>query len=107
MRAYLAELNAEVALIEADFAESMSADVQLVRNRLSPLEDRLARLLTTIPIEIQRDGLALTVLQGALRGRWRGNCHPGELGSALRKLGYIRKRCWKSEGGFSALWYAS
>jgi hypothetical protein len=26
------------------------------------------------------------VLQASLRGRWRGLCHPGELGLALRKL---------------------
>ncbi len=27
-----------------------------------------------------------------LAGKWRGNCHPGELGAALRKLGYFRRR---------------
>jgi hypothetical protein len=48
--------------------------------------------MTTIPIEVQREGLSLASLQASLRGRWRGNCHPGELGTALRKLGFKRER---------------
>ena len=47
-------------------------------------KDRLARLLASIPVEVQREGLSLSSLQTSLRGRRRGNCHPGELGAALR-----------------------
>src|ERR1700730_4751105 len=35
-------------------------------------------LLATIPLDLQREGLSLSSLQASLRGRWRGNCHPGE-----------------------------
>jgi hypothetical protein len=56
------------------------------------LEDRLARLLTTIPLDAQREGLSLSTLQASLRGRWRGNAHPGEIGRALRRLGFERRR---------------
>jgi hypothetical protein len=62
-------------------------------------------LQATIPIEVQREGLSLSSLQASLRGRWRGNCHPGDLGNALRKLGFKRERRWHDEGGFRALWY--
>jgi hypothetical protein len=56
------------------------------RERLTPLEERLSRLLA---IEIQREGLPLSLLQASRRGHWRGSCHhPGELGTALRKLGF-------------------
>ena len=72
--------------------------------RLTPLEDRLTRLLATIPIEVQREGLSLAALQTSLRGRRRGNCHPGELGTALRKLGFTRRRQWSGGAGFRALW---
>ena len=78
---------------------------QAARERLTPLEERLSRLLASIPSEIQHEGLSLAVLQRALRGRWRGNCHPGELGAALRKLGFTRQRKWNGENGFRALWY--
>lgn len=74
--------------------------------RLTPLEDRLAKLLATMPPEIKSQGLSLTVLRNMLAGKWRGNCHPGELGVALRKLGYERQRNWgDATQGFSAKWH--
>jgi hypothetical protein len=43
----------------------------------------------------------LASLQASLRGRSRGNCHPGELGRALAKAGFERRRDWhKSADGF-------
>ena len=97
--------NASVAIEQAQRAERERANVQAARERLTPLEERLSRLLTTIPIEVQREGLSLSSLQASLRGRWRGNCHPGELGTALRKLGFTRQRRWDDVSGFRALWY--
>jgi hypothetical protein len=74
--------------------------------RLTPLEERLAKLLATIPQEIKSQGLSLPEIRTMLAGKWRGKCHPGELGIALRRLGYERRRKWS--GGtqsFSALWF--
>ena len=74
--------------------------------RLTPLETRLSRLLTTIPAEIQNQGLSLATLRSMLAGKWRGKCHPGELGQALRKLGYQRRRNWSAASdSFNALWF--
>jgi hypothetical protein len=103
--AYIQQLNAAVERDRAQHAEKERAATQAVRERLTPLEERLARLLATIPIEIQREGLSLTSLQASLRGRWRGNCHPGELGAALRRLSFKRERRWRADAGFCALWY--
>ena len=76
------------------------------RERLTPLEERLAKLLATLPAGIKGQGLSLSVMQGMLAGKWRGKCHPGELGVALRKLGYQRKRTWSNtNNSFSALWF--
>ncbi len=74
--------------------------------RLTPLEDRLLKLLATIPPEIKSKGLSLPALRTMLAGKWRGKCHPGELGIALRRLGYERRRNW-SDGtqSFNALWF--
>jgi len=90
--AYIAELNAAVERDRAERAERERVTAQAAKDRLTPLEARLRRLLDTIPIELQREGLSLSTLQISLRGRWRGNCHPGELGSVLRKLGFTRRR---------------
>jgi hypothetical protein len=65
----------------------------------------LARLLSTIPIALQREGLSLSVVQASLRGRWRGNAHPGEVGRALRSLGFKRRRKSDDTHGSRALWF--
>jgi hypothetical protein len=108
MSAYIKELNRGLEAERAKRAEQERAQkervAQAARERLTPLEERVGRLLTTIPSEVQREGLSLSSLQSSLRGRWRGNCHPGELGAALRKLGFERERQWRSEAGFRALW---
>jgi hypothetical protein len=109
MSAYIKHLNATVAAAaqaRREKQELVAAHVaQGARERLTPLEDRLSRLLSTIPPEVQSEGVSLTILKTALRGRWRGNCHPGDLGTALRKLGFRRQRRWRDGAGFQALWY--
>jgi hypothetical protein len=102
---YIQQLNAAVERNRAQRAEAEHAAKRAARERLTPLEERVSRLLATIPIEVQREGLSLSTLQTSLRGRWRGNCHPGELGTALRKLGFKRERRWHDKDGFCALWY--
>jgi hypothetical protein len=103
--AYVKQLYAEVAEMEARRQERDLAQAQAVRERLTPLEQRVVRLLSTIPVTIQKQGLSLAVLQTSLRGRRRGNAHPGEIGAVLRKLGFKRERRWHDDAGFRALWY--
>jgi hypothetical protein len=72
MSAYIAELNAAVERNQAQRArqraERECAASQAARERLTPLQDRLARLLGTIPIETQREGLSLSASQAAAAG---------------------------------------
>ncbi len=86
---------------------AQAAEITAARDRLVPLDVRLARLLATVPAEVQREGLSLPTLQTMLKGRRRGGCHPGELGTALRRLGWSRRRCWRGDGdgGFAARWH--
>lgn len=75
---------------------------------LTPLEDRLQKLLNDMPDSVKAEGLSLPVIQKMLKGRWRGNAHPGELGVALRKLGYKRYRIWNgAEYSYVAIWRKS
>jgi hypothetical protein len=86
--------------------EKARAEVRAARERLKPLDERLARLLATIPLDVRREGLSLATLQASLRGRSRGNAHPGDIGNAMRKLKYVRRRNWhKDASGFRALLY--
>lgn len=106
MSAYIASLKAAQNIVDQERLDAEHAKVGAARERLTPLEDRLARLLATIPADMQRDGLSLPALQASLRGRWRGNAHPGELGRALRKAGFVRKRDWRrGDTAFQARWF--
>jgi hypothetical protein len=102
----MAGLARTPVLPEATPAGALSALLQRSRPRTSTpdVAGCLTRLLTTIPSEAQREGLSLSSLQASLRGRSRGNCHPGELGQALRRLGFQRQRDWSGADGFRAIW---
>lgn len=104
MSAYVRSLNKAVVEELTNLAERRIAHARTARDRLTLLDELLARFLATMPIEVQREGLSLPALQTALRGRWRGHCHPGELGTALRKLGFTRVRMWAGSIGFAAVW---
>lgn len=104
MTAYLKMLNKHIEREHEAAQQKLATQNQQVKDRLTPLELRLTRLLATIPQNLQREGLSLPALQTALRGRWRGNCHPGELGAALRKLGFRRHRSWQESSGFRSVW---
>ncbi len=69
-----------------------SESLNHTRERLTPLDERLARLLATIPIEVRHEGLSLATLQPSLRGRWRGNCPRASLGVHLPDRRPYRRR---------------
>jgi hypothetical protein len=102
-----ADAEARRAKRQAERDEKGRAEAEAARERLTPLDERLARLLASIPREVQAEGLSLPTVQGQLRARGRGHsrCHAGELGEALRRAGFVRERRWRGDAeGFCALW---
>lgn len=74
MSAYIRALQREhAAEVEARRVEKERADA-VARERLTPLDKRLKRLLQDIPDQMQRDGLSLMALQAQLRARGGGTC---------------------------------
>ncbi len=109
MVCYLEQVQAESDRIAAARDAAREADFRTTQTewteRFTPLEDRLKKLLSEMTEEVIAQGLSLDSLRRLLAGKWRGNCHPGELGAALRKLGYFRPRDWSdAESGFRAQW---
>jgi outer membrane murein-binding lipoprotein Lpp len=109
LHAYVAWLKKSVeedrAKEQARREERARTEAEAARERLTPFDERLARLLATIPPTVQAEGLSLATLQAGLKARRRGNCHPGELGGAMRHLHFVRRRNWRGADGFRALWY--
>ena len=57
---------------------------------------------------MQDEGLSIIEVQRMLRppGARRSCCNAGQLGGALRRLGFTRERRWRDGGaGFRALWH--
>jgi hypothetical protein len=108
MQQYAATLQASIkeAGCKPAVTEPALCKAQAWRERLTPLEVRLEKILSEIPGDVQADGLSLHALQQFVKGRWRGNAHPGEIGTAMRHLGWYRTRKWRGDTvGFRALWY--
>ena len=106
---YLEQLNSalerERVIRQQQFVEQEQKAAATWQHAMTPLEQRLKRVFDDMPKSVKANGVSLPALQQMLKGRWRGNAHPGELGAALRKLGYLRTRCWRGdEVGFAALW---
>lgn len=94
-------------LIKPDVYETRRTKTVPAKEPTTTLAERLQDVLSCIPVEEQLRGLSLISLQERFTGRWRGKCHPGELGEALRELGWGRHRVWDNKGTetFAALWY--
>lgn len=116
MPAYVRDLKrsaeTERARQEQDREEKARAAVEAARQKLIPLDVRLARLLAEIPREMQAaEGLSLETIRRRLRGVSGRGAQAGQVGEALRRLGYVRVRCWRGgrqragTGAFRALWY--
>lgn len=102
---YLQDLLRNHAASTPDAPPSDRATVEAWRSANRPLIDRLRDLLNQIPIEVQRDGVALRDLQARLKGRQGLTCSHVELGACLRQLGFYRQRAWNSsQQGFRAVW---
>ena len=71
---------------------SISALPDKCTAQLAPLHTRLQKLLDTIPLSVQTEGLYILDLQARLRGRKSGKPHVGELAEAMRRLGWQRRR---------------
>jgi hypothetical protein len=106
MSVFTSALN-DLARAERLEAEARKQADESERRTLEPVERRLVRLLASMPADEQAQGLSIAQLQGQLKARGRGHmhCHIGELGHALRRLGFIRKRKWRPSEGFVSRWY--
>jgi len=102
MTAYVTSLENAV---RDDVTAREEASSRMNQERFRPLEERIARLLRNVPIENQLGGLPIAFFQASLRGRQRASAQAGEIGTALRRLGFERRRSWKKGEGFSALWH--
>jgi hypothetical protein len=107
LKSYLNELNRQAAEQHVAEQARSAAEAAAARDRRTSLDDRLKHLLSTIPPEVLDEGLSIVEVQVMLRppGSERSCCTAGQLGDALRRLGFVRERRWHDgRSSFRALW---
>ena len=99
---------------ESISAELLSAEIrkkselEIFKESSTPVVERLKRLIASIPIEEVNNPRPLEWYRTRLRGIEGRGAHAGQVGNALRALGYERKRAWSgSLSGFRSLWYTT
>ena len=91
MSAYIRSLI-EGSAARAEALAKAKRDMDDVQERMTPLIDRLRKLLDDVPREVQAAGIPLMQLREGLKGRVQGLAYPGELAACLRELGWFQRR---------------
>ena len=74
-------------------------------NNLKPLTLQLEELMLSLPPSLCSRPWAMEDFLNRLEGRYRNRPHPANVGLALRKLGWVRRRDWSANGGGRRFWY--
>jgi hypothetical protein len=86
--------------------QARQAALAQAKTDFTPLDERLKKVLEELPPELIEAGVPLQAVCEKLRGRKHGHAHCGEVGAALRRAGFERRRDWteRATGGHRALW---
>ena len=69
-----------------------------------PLTAQITQLMNSLPPAQRARPWAIVDLQGRLQGRYKLRPSLGDIGLALRALGWVRVRNWTHSGGGRRLW---
>ena len=87
-------------------ASLVSRGLDKVRALVGLDEVPAGKVLDDIPDSIKAEGIRLPPLVHQLIGRTRQHPSAGDVGKALRRLGWRRKRDWSNgDEGYPAVWY--
>ena len=106
MQSYLQELNRKSAEAAADGEErrrlrkeieTKQLQLQLAALSASPksvksLDDQITELMRTLPPQMRNRPWSMQELVQRLTGKYRDRPHGQQIGSALRRLGWLRER---------------
>lgn len=102
-KAYIDRLNAEVAQ-RNDLREAQRQVHRDYLGNLKPLTEQISELMLSLP-PAQRERLwSIVDLQGRLQGRYKDRPSLGNIGVALRTLGWTQVRDWSQDGGNRRMW---
>lgn len=73
---------------------------------MRPMHERVESVLRQLTPDELNAGIRLEWLCEQIAGKYRGCAQPRQIGAALRRLGFTRKRCWRGgDIGFRSTWH--
>ena len=77
------------------------------RSRVQPLEQQITEFMRSLPPAQADSPWTMDELVIRLRGRYHDHPHPQHVATALRKLGWQRRRVYGAQGGGRRYWRPS
>jgi len=106
MKAYIEKLNTEVAedrrRQEEHRRKEHSADSRILCGK--PLIQQIDELMLSLPPVSRDRPWSMEELVSRLQGQYRTRPHPMNVGTALRKLGWVRVRLWSEHEEGRRVW---
>lgn len=106
MRTYLAELQAEAARLQRthgrNAARKRQGDARIQCD--VSLTEQINALMLSLPPAQRGRPWSVDELVARLNGRFKARPSRGDVGLALRALGWTRTRDWTAEGGGRRVW---
>lgn len=102
---YIRQLRAMAEAVRQDHAARQRPHARL--RTTVPLRTQITELMSSLPPAQRSRPWAIVDLQGRLQGRYQDRPGLGDLGLALRSLGWVRVRDWTNSGGGRRFWRPS
>ncbi len=113
MKTWIEDLSQTLA--EKAASRTDSEDRNLERNlredrRRLGIDERVKRILNNLPETMQGQPMQVAYFVERMGAKWKpgGRAHSGEIGGALTRLGWTRRRAWNSAtfaGRYPQVWY--
>jgi hypothetical protein len=99
--AYIQRLR---AMAEAARQEQSARRLRSRLRTTTPLTAQITELMNSLPPSQRVRPWSIIDLRGRLQGRYKDRPSLGDIGLALRALGWVRVRDWTNSGGGRRLW---
>jgi hypothetical protein len=100
------KLEQELACLSTKASTTATIHTHPVRHPLDFYAQQITTWFNRLPIEARSAPRTMDEFVSLLQGRTPGmNAHPGDVSRILKKIGWVRRRNWKSDGEGVRMWW--
>lgn len=106
LKSYMDELRAKAEQQGLDHANASNRSPVRTEHAYKPLTEQISELMNTLPPALRNRPWTVAELALRLKGKYRSHPSAGDVGQALRALGWVNRRDWSKSGGGRRVWLA-